>query len=86
MGSVFVAEKMERLKQAKEEAAREVKAYKHEKDAEYERSIQSDVTDNKSLVEKLHKESEEHIAKVQQSLIANKGAVLDLLLAQVKSV
>lgn len=86
MGHVFVVEKMERLKQAKEEAAREVQAYKHQKDAEYERSMQSDVTDNKSLVEKLHKESEEHIARVQQSLVANKGAVLDLLLTQVKTV
>jgi len=77
---------MERLKQAKEEAAREVQAYKQEKDAEYARTMESDVTDNKSLVEKLEKESEEHIARVQQSLVANKGAVLELLLSQVKTV
>lgn len=80
------AEKMERLKQAKEEATREVQAYKREKDAEYARSMESDVSDNKSLVEKLQKESDEQIARVQQSLVANKGAVLDLLLSQVKSV
>lgn len=77
---------MERLKQAKEEATREVQAYKREKDAEYARSMESDVSDNKSLVEKLQKESDEQIARVQQSLVANKGAVLDLLLSQVKSV
>lgn len=48
--------------------------------------MESDVTDNKSLVEKLQKDSDEQIVKVQQSLSANKGAVLDLLLSQVKSV
>lgn len=63
-----------------------MQAYKREKDAEYARSMESDVTDNKSLVEKLQKESDEQIARVQQSLVANKGAVLDLLLSQVKPV
>lgn len=77
---------MERLKQAKDEAAREVMAYKQEKDAEYARSMESDVTDNKSLVDKLQRESDEEISRVQQSLAANKGAVLNILLSQVKSV
>jgi K+-transporting ATPase c subunit len=78
--------KAERLKQAKDEAAREVAAFKEELEAQYAASIDADVSENAAAVDKMRVASDAEIAKVAQSMNANKQRVLDLLLTQVKTV
>jgi V-type H+-transporting ATPase subunit G len=74
------------LKQAKEEAAREVAMYKQELEAQYAESVDADASENASSVERLREESDAEISQVSQSMVANKQRVLDMLLTQVKTV
>jgi len=74
------------LKQAKEEAAREVAMFKQELEAQYAESVDADASENASSVERLREESDAEISQVSQSMVANKQRVLDMLLTQVKTV
>ena len=82
----FPVAKAERLKQAKDEAAREVAMFKAELEARYAESIEADATDNEQVVAALRAESDAEISTVTQSMDANKARVLELLLTQVKTV
>jgi vacuolar-type H+-ATPase subunit H len=74
------------LKQAKDEAAREVAAFKQELEAQYAESVDADASENASSVERMRSESDAEITQVTQSMVANKQQVLDMLLTQVKTV
>jgi vacuolar-type H+-ATPase subunit H len=74
------------LKQAKDEAAREVAAFKQELEAQYVESVDADASENASSVERMRSESDAEITQVTQSMVANKQQVLDMLLTQVKTV
>lgn len=71
------------MKQAKDEAAREVAAFKQELEAQYVALIDADASENATTVDKMRAESDAEIAKVTQSMSANKQRVLDMLLTQV---
>lgn len=74
------------MRQAKEEAAREVSAYKKEKEDEFNKSIEYDANESQSAKSNMQKETDELVNKVHASTKANKNIVLDLLLKQVKTV
>lgn len=74
------------MKQAKDEAAREVAAFKQELEAQYAESVDADASENASSVERMRSESDAEITQVTQSMVANKQHVLDMLLTQVKTV
>jgi hypothetical protein len=74
------------LRQAKEEAAKEVLAYKKEKEDEFNKSVEYDANESQSSKTSMQKETEELVTKVHESTRANKNTVLDLLLQQVKTV
>lgn len=74
------------MKQAKDEAAREVAAFKQELEAQYVESVDADASENASSVERMRSESDAEITQVTQSMVANKQQVLDMLLTQVKTV
>ncbi len=74
------------MKQAKDEAAREVAAFKQELEAQYAESVDADASENASSVERMRSESDAEITQVTQSMVANKQQVLDMLLTQVKTV
>jgi V-type H+-transporting ATPase subunit G len=79
-------EKAERLRQAKDEAAKEVLMYKQEKDEEFAKSVESDAVSGKSTAEALARDAEEQIAGATRNVSVNKNRVLDLLLSDVKTV
>lgn len=74
------------MKQAKDEAAREVAAFKQELEAQYAESVDADASENASSMERMRSESDAEITQVTQSMVANKQQVLDMLLTQVKTV
>eukprot|EP00890_Picochlorum_soloecismus_P005711 jgi/Picsp_1/6140/NSC_03494-R1_transmembrane atpase len=78
--------KAERLKQAKEEAVREVALYKKEKEEEFKQSVEDDSMSSKQNVEKLSGDADREIAAVQKNTDSRRNQVLDLLLAEVKTV
>ena len=80
------AAKAERLKQAKEEAVREVALYKKEKEEEFKQSVEDDSMSSKQNVEKLSGDADREIAAVQKNTDSRRNQVLDLLLAEVKTV
>jgi hypothetical protein len=63
-----------------------VLAFKRELEEHYSRAVESDATDNVNVVQTLRRESDEEIAKVQETMAANKDRVLGLLLKQVTKV
>ncbi len=83
--SIFAA-KADRLKQAKDEAEKEVAAYKAEREAEFRQKVAEDTTSNRENVERLEAESERAIAEIRTNVNAKKEQVLSLLLGQVQAV
>ena len=74
------------MRQAKDEAAKEVLMYKQEKEEEFAKSVESDAASGKSTAEALARDAEEQIAGATRNVSVNKGSVLELLLSQVKTV
>lgn len=74
------------MKQAKNEAEREVAAYKAAREAEFKRKIEEDSSSSQENVAKLTAEADKAVAAIQQSIASKKGLVLDLLLKQVQNV
>lgn len=74
------------MKQAKDEAEREVAAYKAEREAEFKRKLADDSTSNQENVARLEAESERAIASIHGSVDSKKEQVLSLLLGQVQAV
>ena len=80
------AAKAERLKKAKEEAEREVTAYKAEREAEFKRKMAEDSTSSKEHLERLNAESDRAVAAIKESIASKREQVVALLLKQVQSV
>ena len=74
------------MKQAKEEAEREVAAYKAEREAEFKRKQAEDSNSNRENLERLNEESERAVAAIKESIASKKEQVIELLLKQVKTV
>jgi V-type H+-transporting ATPase subunit G len=78
--------KAERLKEAKEEAERDVAAYKKEREEEFSKKIADDSSSNKENASRMHAESEKAVAAIQKSIASKKEEVLKMLLSQVETV
>ena len=74
------------MKQAKDEAAREVSAFRQELEARYAASVDADASENASSVDRMRAESDAQIDQVNRSMVANRQRVLDMLLTKVKAV
>lgn len=78
--------KAERLKQAKEEAERDVLAYKKEREEEFSRKIANDSSNNQENAARMQAESEKSVEAIQKSIASKKEEVLKMLLSQVETV
>lgn len=78
--------KTDRLKQAKAEAEKEVKAYKQQREEAYQKRIADDSSSSGANVSRLEAESKEAIKTIQSSISAKKKEVSDQLLKYVTSV
>jgi len=78
--------KAERLKEAKEEAERDVAAYKKEREEEFSKKIADDSSSNKENASRMHAESEKAVEAIQKSIASKKEEVLKMLLSQVETV
>ncbi|KAK2076737.1 hypothetical protein QBZ16_005497 [Prototheca wickerhamii] len=76
----------ERLKQAKDEADREVQAYKAQRESEFKRLQTDDTTSSEELAKKMADEADASVKSVQKAISEKKSAVLDLLLKHVTTV
>lgn len=78
--------KADRLKQAKEEAERDIAAYKAEREAEFKRKVSADSSSSQDTVAQLAEESARAVAGIQAAVAAKKGEVMDMLLRHVTNV
>lgn len=78
--------KSERLKQAKDEAQREIGSYKAEREAEFRRKVTEDSSSSQDNVTRLAEDSARAVKSIQDSVATKKKDVLDLLLHHVTTV
>eukprot|EP00884_Botryococcus_braunii_P017243 jgi/Botrbrau1/4201/Bobra.0044s0006.1 len=78
--------KADRLKQAKAEAEKEIKAYKAQREEQYQKRIAEDSTNSGANIKRLEKEAGDAVAAVQANVTKNKQKVLDTLLGFVTDV
>ncbi|GAB4817457.1 hypothetical protein N2152v2_004503 [Parachlorella kessleri] len=78
--------KSDRLKQAKDEADKEIAAYKAERETEFQRKMASDSSSSQENVVRLGEESSRAVKAIQDSIQQKKKEVLKLLLDHVTSV
>ena len=82
----LVVAKAERLKQAKEEAEREVAAYKIEREAEFKRKMADDSTSSEEHLTKLNADSEQAVVAIKASIASEKEQVIQMLIKQVTKI
>lgn len=78
--------KADRLKQAKQEAEREIKAYKAQREEQYQKRISDDSTSSGANVKRLESESASTVKTIEKSIASKKKEVVDTLLAYVTHV
>lgn len=78
--------KTDRLKQAKDEAEREIAAYKTEREAEFRRKVSEDSSSSQDNVTRLAEESARAVKAIQDSVMQKKKDVVDMLLLHVTNV
>lgn len=71
--------KSERLKQAKEEAEKELVAFKAEREEQYKRKVAEESSSSDTNVKKLEAEAASNIQQLQDAVNTKKTEVLDLL-------
>ena len=85
--SLFLsAAKAARLKQAKEEAEREVAAYKAEREAEFKQKMAENSTSSQEHMARLNAESDLAVAAIKESINSKKEDVIQMMLKQVQNV
>ncbi|KAK9819079.1 hypothetical protein WJX81_002296 [Elliptochloris bilobata] len=75
--------KADRLRQAKQEAEREVKAYKAQREEQYQKRIADDSTSSGSTVKRLEADATAQVKGIEKSIAAKKKEVVDTLLEHV---
>mmetsp|Transcript_46460 Transcript_46460/g.88707 ORF Transcript_46460/g.88707 Transcript_46460/m.88707 type:complete len:112 (-) Transcript_46460:355-690(-) len=80
------AEKATKLKQAREEAEREITAYKADLEEKYQGRLSEQSGSSGANVERLSTETNQQIQAVKQQAAANSKAVLSTLLSMVTTV
>ncbi|KAI3426227.1 hypothetical protein D9Q98_008603 [Chlorella vulgaris] len=78
--------KTERLKQAKDEAEREIIAYKREREAEFKRKVSDDSSSSQDNVTRLGEESAQAVQAIQESIASKKKDVMEMLMYHVTTV
>eukprot|EP00887_Chlorella_sp_A99_P007589 scaffold28.g7589.t1 len=78
--------KAARLKQAKDEAEREIVAYKAEREAEFKHKVATDSSSSQENVVRLADESARAVGAINKSIQARKADVLGMLLGHVTAV
>ncbi|KAI4387943.1 hypothetical protein MLD38_000326 [Melastoma candidum] len=78
--------KMARLKQAKEEAAREVESYRSQLEAEYQRNISESSGSSGLNVKRLEEETEAKINNLKESSSAVSKDITNMLIKHVTTV
>lgn len=78
--------KTDRLKQAKTEAEREIKAYKAQREEQYQTRVAEDSNSSGANVKRLENESKIAVQAVEKNVAAKKKEVLDTLLSYVMTV
>lgn len=78
--------KSERLKQAKDEADKEIAAYKAQRERDFQSKIATDSSSSQENVTRLGEESSKAVSAVQASIQERKQEVLKLLLDHVTTV
>jgi V-type H+-transporting ATPase subunit G len=79
-------DRVQRLKDARAEAAKEIDAIKAQKQAEFAASQQNDVGSVDASVAKVTQETEQDLVKITQEYASHKAAVIKKLLDQVTTV
>jgi V-type H+-transporting ATPase subunit G len=74
------------LRQAKDEAEREIAAYKAEREAEFRRKIEEDSTTSAGNLQRLTEESNAEVKAIQANIAKKKDQVLALLMHDVEAV
>lgn len=82
----LAAAKADRLKQAKEEAEREITAYKTEREAEFKRKMVDDSTSSQEHLVKLNADSEQAVTAIKASISSKKEQVIEMLIKQVTKI
>jgi V-type H+-transporting ATPase subunit G len=80
------AAKTERLKQAKDEAEKEILSYKAEKEAEFQRKMSDDTSISHDNALKMAQQADTEVSQVRDSVGQKRQNVLDLLIKHVRSV
>lgn len=80
------AVKAARLKQAKDEADREISFYKADRETEFKRKVADDSSSSQENVVRLGEESAKAVKAIQESIQQKKNDVLSLLLSHVTAV
>jgi V-type H+-transporting ATPase subunit G len=78
--------KSDRLKQAKAEAEKEIKAYKQQREEAYQKLISDDTSNSGATEKRLESESKDTVKAIQKSISEKKKEVSDQLLSYVTSV
>ncbi|PSC70388.1 transmembrane ATPase [Micractinium conductrix] len=78
--------KSDRLKQAKEEAEREIAAFKAEREADFKRKVNDHGSSSQDNVVRLAEQSSKAVQGIQESIGQKKKHVLDLLMHHVTEV
>lgn len=84
--SLFIAAKADRLRQAKDEAEREIATYKAEREAEFRRKLEEDSTTSAGNLQKLTEETKKQVLEIQESIAKRKEDVLAVLMHDVETV
>lgn len=74
------------MKQAKEEAEREVAAYKAEREAEFKQKMVDNSTSSQEHMAHLNAESDRAVAAIKESINNKKEDVIQMMLKQVQNV
>lgn len=79
----FPTEKNQRLKEAKEEAGKEIEAYRKERENQFNEKKKNYDGSKDDFKQKMEKEKQEKLVMIDQDIVANKKAVMDRLLDMV---
>jgi V-type H+-transporting ATPase subunit G len=74
------------LKEAKDEADREVAAYKAEREAEFKQKMADNSTSSQEHIAQLNAESDRAVAAIKESINSKKEDVIQMMLKQVQNV
>lgn len=74
------------MKEAKDEAEREVAAYKAEREAEFKQKMADNSTSSQEHMAHLNAESDRAVAAIKESINSKKEDVIEMMLKQVQDV